>query len=158
MFSLVPICFCLTLNFVHASSLFLKCSTRLLSAALGDSLLAFQRVLHNQIEGVSCTLHQCPPMLFMQNLHCCYNISTIVMDDGNPFRNICSCVSLFQGPRWQAVGHHFQILQIVARHSHISLCCKDISWECHIVSLLQGFPSSLLWCLHTFCPAALWSS
>ena len=93
------------------------------SHTLGDSLLAFQRVLHNPVEGVSCTFHRCLSMLFMQNLHCCYNICTIVINNSldflwwsvkfgnyllNLFCNICSCVSLFQGLRYQAVGHHFR--------------------------------------------------
>lgn len=147
-FSLVPICFFLTPNFLHATSLFLKCSTRVLAAATHLGIANWiLRVLHSQVEGVSCTFHRCPSTLFMQNLHCCYNISAIVMGDGpdflqwnvefgnylNPFCIICSYVSLFQGC-CQAAGHHFPIIQMVAHHPHISLYCEN-----HDVSLLQGF-------------------
>lgn len=147
MFSLVPICFCLTLNLLHATSIFLKCPTWVLSAATHLGIAKDSQSFAQPSWG--CALHI--SQMSVHTFHaksCCYNISTIVLGNGldflrwsvkfgnylNPFCNICSYVSLFQGHCCQAVGHHFPIIQMVAHQPHISLYCEH-----HAVSLLQGF-------------------
>lgn len=115
-------------------------------------LAVLQSTLHNLVQGVTCTSHRCPSMLFCQNLHC--NISTVVMHNSfdflwwnveignNIFKslcNICSCVSLFKGHRRQAVGLLFPILpKKVTRYPQINLLsntCPNVGFEC----LLKGF-------------------